>query len=392
MVTRDFLRRQNYILLILLLLLVGVASCAIYYQRIMTVTDNDFSSHILYAQDLLAHQPLPSLNLSHPIWQFIISGFFWITRGRINLWIASILALTISNCLLSLIIYFWLGHTDGKYGDYARFFWSLSLPFVAPIIGLATIDNRFYFGYIGLANYHNPTILILRPVALLSFIVVIQIFKKPRNQFWLIAVSAFLTILSALIKPNYIICLVPALFLLMIYCKIKNIQIDWKLAIYGVIAPALIVLAIQIFIAYLSPASGGYSILFLPFVVESAYSGYLPIKFLLSIIFPLAVSLLFIRRIISNKEFQLGWLSFMIAVFQLYLLAESGKRLLDGNFRWSAQITLFILFVISARFIYLQWGSEKGMKKKIMALIGYTPHIISGLIYYIYCFISIHYS
>jgi len=358
----------------------------------MTATDNDFSIHILYAQDLLAHQPLPSTNLSHPIWQIIISGIFWITRGKINLWIASILALTISNCLVSLIIYFWLGHTDGKFGDYARFFWSLTLPFVAPILGLATIDNRYYFGYIGLANYHNPTILILRPVALLSFIIVIQVFKKPKNRFWLIAVSAFLTILSALIKPNYVICIVPALFLLMIYYKIKNIQIDWRLAIYGIFAPAAIILPIQLFITYLSPTSVGYSIIFLPFMAESAFSSYLPIKFLLSIIFPLAVSILFIRRTFSSKEFQLGWLSFLIAIFQLYLLAESGKGLLGGNFRWSAQITLFILFIVSARFIYLQWGSEKVVKAKVMALISYTPHIISGLIYYIYCFVSIHYS
>ena len=43
----------------------------------------------------------------------------------------------------------------------------------------------------------------------------------------------------------------------------------------------------------------------------------------------------------------LAWLTFGFATLQTYLLAEAGPRFNDGNFAWSSQISLFVLFTVS---------------------------------------------
>lgn len=70
-------------------------------------------------------------------------------------------------------------------------------------------------------------------------------------------------------------------------------------------------------------------------------------KFLLSIVFPLLVSALYWNRARRDLALVLAWCSFLVGSFYAYTLAEK-IRFADGNFLWSAYITLFVLFVVSA--------------------------------------------
>jgi hypothetical protein len=98
-----------------------------------------------------------------------------------------------------------------------------------PWLGL---DPLRYLGYIGIQAYHNPTIHGIKPIALLLFWFTLAMFpstatRQPTRRGMLplhTAALATLTILSALAKPNYIICLVPALMLIAGYRFIANNQ------------------------------------------------------------------------------------------------------------------------------------------------------------------------
>ena len=52
----------------------------------------------------------------------------------------------------------------------------------------------------------------------------------------------------------------------------------------------------------------------------------------------------------KSHGLSLAWLSFFFGCAYAYLLAESGPRAMHGNFWWSAQVSLFVLFFESVRF------------------------------------------
>jgi hypothetical protein len=386
---KSFLHRQNYLALAILVLLVIAASTPIYWHRIMVPVDNDYWAHILYTYQMLKHGYANIL--SHPALQIILGGMVWATRSHLQPEIGMIVLMVASNVLLAVIVYFWLG---GSLKDWKRVFWAFTLPFLAPVMALAPLDGKYYYGYIGLANYHNPTIQLLRPIALLVFILALQVFRRPRNPVWMIASAAILVVLSALVKPNYLLCVLPAMAVLGLILLLRRQPLDIRMGLFGFAFPAAIVLAVQWYVTYAMPGTDNSHIIFLPLVVEQYFSNYLPWKFLLSILFPLAVLLLTARQVARDHSLQLAWLSFVIGALQLYLLAESGNRLYDANFRWSAQITLFILIVACVRFVATGLTAENkiNLKQKLVVYSAYGLQLAAGVAYYVYCLISIHYG
>jgi hypothetical protein len=391
---KDFFRHQNYLIILLVIVFVSVASFAVYHFRIMTATDNDYSYHILVAEKLLRHEPIQGYDLSHPMLQIAQIGLLLISRNTINLWEGTILLMVGSNILLALGIYFWFGKLKLKSGDWLRAFWATTLTFAAPIMIFAMTDGKYYYGYIGLANYHNPTVQLLRAFALPLFILALQVFIKPKNPNWMTAASALLVIISTLIKPNLAICLLPSMVFFSGLAILQKKIIDWKLEILGFIIPAGITLIGQYFVSYSGIGNVDTQIIFAPLVVESAFSEFLLPKFFLSLFFPLVILILFNKTIFKVFEMQLAWFTFLLGVIQVYIFAESGSPLFHGNFRWSAQITLLILFIASARFVYQRWGELKMqlLKEKIIVYLAYLPHVVGGIVYFIYCLTSARYS
>ncbi len=386
------LLRQNWFVILAVTAVVVLFSAPVYTYRIMSPTDNDYGTHIQFALDLLKRQPVPAYTLAHPVIQVVLIGILWITRGKVGLWFGLILIQVVAQVLTALILYFWFGQLSGRWEDARRAFWAVTLTMVAPVMALAPLDGNYYFGYIGLASYHNPTIHLLRPFALVSFIFAIQALSPtklalaPRSPLWMVLSSALIIVFSALIKPNYALCILPALALLAGVRFLRKTPVDWRLVLGGFVAPACLVLAVQGAVTY----SEGGSIVFLPFAVESVYSAYLPLKFLLSIVFPLSIAAVYAPKIVREPEMLLAWAAFAAGVLQMYLLAESGDRLAHGNFRWSAQIGLFLLFAATARFSLRCFPMlhKEQLKPHLFTAFAYLPHIIAGGIYYLHAITS----
>ena len=158
--------------------------------------------------------------------------------------------------------------------------------------------------------------------------------------------------------------------------------------------PTILILTWQYIIAYTGSANSETRIIFAPFIVESAYSDLLLRKFFLSIFFPLAVLLIFNKSFLKDFEMQFAWFTFLLGAIQNYFFAEGGPTLYAGNFRWSAQITLLFLFIISARFVYQRWGKTniQYMEEKLIVYLAYLPHVASGIVYFLYCLSTTKYS
>ena len=390
---KEVLRSQNWTVVFILVLLTGIACSPIYYHRIALPVDSDYGSHVLVTQQMLAGKGLPLHYLSHPALQLVLAAMHLASGGLLGVYASMMVLQVIVQILTALIIYFWIGPADRKYWDFLRAGMAFSLTFVAPVMLLAFRDGQFYFGYIGLANYHNPTIHLLKPFALLSFIYAIRAISVDRNSPKSIGLSAVLVIITAMIKPNYLIAILPAMALVIVIRWLQKRQFDWKLLLYGFYIPGLMILIVQWLIEYHFGAPGN-GIIFAPFKVESAFSQNLVLKFILSTIFPLLVLIFARRKLLSDPELLIGWVGFLVGTLQFYLLAESGDRLMDGNFRWSGQIMLFLLFVVAARYTLKEIILSRGTKlwEKIALYGAYIAQFSGGIAYYIYCMISIHYS
>jgi hypothetical protein len=378
-------RKTNWLVIAMLVVAVIAISAPMYYYRIMGGTVNDFGGHIVFTYSMLNRAPLTPEVLGHPLLQVVLSGMVWISRWHIDPFAAMIILQVACQVALALILYFWFGKLNRKGGDWLRALLAASLTIVAPVLALIFVDNEFYYGYINLANYHNPTIQLLRPLALISFYFAFRIFDKARNPGWMVGISAVFVVLSALAKPNYVLCILPAIVLLAIIWRIRKQDFDWRLLLFGFVIPGTIILIVQWALVYGIAGNSETHIVLNPFV-EGNFSNYLPWKFLLSILFPLVATGLFFKRIWRDPYVQLGWIGFAAGAGMFYLFSEGGKHMLAGNFRWGAQIMLFLLFAAIVRFCLRLFSEEKTVLWKRLVVWGvFLLHVASGVVYYIHC-------
>ena len=272
---------------------------------------------------------------------------------------------------------------------------TLGILLAGPIIILISSDRHFSSGFIVLNVYHNPTIFVLKPIAISLFFAVsnnLHSSDRRANGKTLIF-CFFMTILSALAKPNFIICFIPALTVFWGCMALRGKNVNWKLLCLGVVIPSLIVLSFQYYITYTSAQIFGSSqeesgIILAPFEVMKLCSSWLVPKFFLSVAFPLVVFCTHTRTSIRDNRVIVAWLAFIFGAFYTYFLAESGPRFYHGNFGWSSQITLFILFIVSALFLFEQrrntgCGKLFGFTSRtVFCLIVFFLHILYGIVSY----------
>jgi len=387
------LKAQNWGMVIFLVMITIVVSTPIYYRRIVIPVDTDYGSHIRFAGEWLRGEGFEPLTASHPLLQYILIGIRLASRGRVGLYSALIILQIGVQVATVMILYFWFGKADRTGWDLLRGFAAFSLTFVAPIMLLVPLDGLYYFGYIGLANYHNPTVHLLKPLALLSAMHAFRAIGGFKSSVWQMFFAALWIILSACIKPSYALSILPALALAACIRWIFRENVDVKMLLFGFFLPALVVLAVQWLIAYRF-GDPGENIILAPLQMESSFSDYLLPKFLLSGAFPLTILFMARRSLLKDAHLLVGWTGFLSGITQLYLLAEGGERLLHGNFRWSAQIMLFLLFAVSMRWL-LREGILNGVMttwQKMAAYGVYLAHLGGGIAYYIYCMISVRYG
>lgn len=381
----------NWISVIILLVMLIALSVPVYSYRILNPVNSDFGNHNQYALRILRGEDVPDHIMAHPAYAYLIGILIWLTRSALDADHAAIVTMAASQALTGLLIYFWLGRRADKWSEFLRVALAIGITLAAPLMLLASLDGRYYFGYIGLANYHNPTVVLLRPMAVLILMFTAALFDPSTRRHWLLAgAAAVVTVLATLTKPNLAIIWLPALAIeWWIQSSESRRKLFWPIAI-GFELPAVVILAWQYLSTYTGSGGGSGGILWAPFKVEAGSSGYLPIKFLLSIWLLLVVIAVYRRSLFGNSSLRLTWMAFAFGAAAVYLLAEGGNRLDDGNFRWGAQIGLLLLFIAIIRFVWRQ--SVLGKLEKLVLLTGFSPHVIAGVVYFIHCLISKSYG
>lgn len=335
----------------LVLVVVALFTPVVYYVMPQTL---DYPWHIESARRIAEEG---QYRLAHPAYQWLVI----LVRQALFLddyTLAGHIAAVLCHVALSIVLYRLLlpafGALSAERRAVAVALLALALMIVTPIT-LFRPDNSFYWGYIFITVYHNPTYILLQPLTLLLFWQIIAILHQDNVSVGQGVIVAALTALSTLAKPNYAVALLPALLLIVAYRMYRTRRFGLVWLLLSVFIPAFIVLAVQFSFNFVSGPRDS-QIMFVPFhffANRPAPIWVLP-KFILSILFPLCVYLGHWRSARRELALNAAWLMFGIGAAYAYLLVEglNGRVAGTGNWLWSAGITSFVLFVASTRFFF----------------------------------------
>ena len=341
---------------------------------------SDYPTHLDHALDIEEQFNQWRQISSHPLWHFTVVAVRNIFQVR--MWKAAFMVQMGLQVILAgvLLVSFW--QVLQPKSSWAAVPISLAVMVAAPVALFAFQDSRFYYGYLGINSYHNPTIIALKPFSLILTTFGVQALSEKRaaRPALMIWGCAAMVVISSLVKPNFTIIFIPALGLLALVQLIRKKAVNWDVLVVGFALPALAILAVQFLFTYQGDAS---SIIFAPLLVARNFSGQLLPKFILSIWFPVLVLIFYGKQALKDRKIQLAGLAFLFGAAFTFLLAESGERMLHGNFTWSGEIGNFVLFAAAAEFFFRQLASSNNRKKwwTILSL-GFAPHGIAGVLYY----------
>jgi len=261
----------------------------------------------------------------------------------------------------------WLNRKHGSVQPISGYVWvaaALTLMLLGPISFLADNlrtgqANAFLFAN----TYHNPTVNMLKPLAILLFWVILNLMQPSQRRRLLLLsfAAAALTVLATLAKPNYTIAIVPAVALVIGYSCFRPPARNRLWFVASVLIPAGLVLAWQYFFLFgPDPTSqfhgGDTKIIFAPFeyfvTINQVPFGWLLLDLIASILFPALIYFAYWREARHDIALNLSWLVFLITLAQAYFFNESPDGS-HGNLTWGTQIGLFILFAVSVEyFVY----------------------------------------
>lgn len=210
-----------------------------------------------------------------------------------------------------------------------------------------------YKGYAALTAHHNPTGILAKTLALALFA---TCFGRAGEWRWgrhfTLGVAAA-TVASVMAKPSFLIAFLPGAALAAAIQALGQAgqgrgtpQTFLRGGALSVAVPAVAVLALQFVFRYVVGAGEGglHSVVFAPLEVMGFHSRDVGLKFVSSIIFPAVATGLFWKEARWRPAFTVAWLTFAISAFYAYFLAEGGVDRYSGNFIWSLQLALFVLF------------------------------------------------
>jgi len=217
------------------------------------------------------------------------------------------------------------------------------------------LPDPWFAGHFPANQYHSPTTLMSRPImlALLGFGVSAAFGAARRGA--AVAGCAGLVLVSGIVKPSFLMAFLPAVGAIAVF---NWKRADWRLLIVGLGIPTAALLAAQFALRYLVRADDGVNVVYAPLLVLGLYGptdlSTLGARLALSVLFPLAVTVLFPLRAARDLEVVLGWVTLVVGVSYGYLLAETGGKVSSGDFLWSGQLAAFLLFAVSAMFLLRQ--------------------------------------
>lgn len=248
-----------------------------------------------------------------------------------------------------------------------------------------TSAQAYTLGYLWPEPYHSPTYTMLKPFALAGFAGTAWFLTRNQGRLDLAALLAVVTIASALSKPNFVICLLPAASLMLAYRVWRREPLSPRALIVGLYAPASAVLVWQFLVTF--PGAGSASEMYrvsaawAPLKFMHFWATDLAAKLLASVLFPVTVTAFYWPLARRDPLLQFAWLCFGFGALYSYGVVET-TNWAAGNFVWSGYVTVLTLLVANTVFWLRQAASAEGrwqVRRAIVCGAVFALHILSGV-------------
>lgn len=353
--------------------------------RELSAVGNDYIAHLMWAREMEETQ---KLMLPHPLYHLLVilaKNIF-----SLNYIDSSTVVIVLSTFLLAVLNYrILLKHTSRA----VAILFSTCLLIVTPLQLFYFIDQHLYFGYVGINVYHSPTMLLLKPLSLIVFCYALKSATSPsKNELPSAIAFAASLFLCGIAKPNFLMIVLPAFVVFLFLIGKLKPMLSHTYIYRAFFLPIFMLLSLQFFQTYFfQELSKGTSneesnITVLPFETMAHYSSYLIPKFLLSIAFPLFVFMCYPKTFIKDKAVIFSSCCFLMGIILMYFFAETGYRMYSGNFWWSGQIGLYLVFLFSVAFLFENHAkltsNTTGKIKYAICILLFFMHTAAGIFYY----------
>jgi hypothetical protein len=355
---------------------------SVLYGRIawgMFIRFDDFHDHLRIAQHLY-ETGRPSV--PHFLFQGVTAALHSLI-GR---------SFLVAGALTSAAAYFLTGGvTYAIYWKALRGSW-LAAPALLGILSLLTLmaqpitsAQTYTLGYLWPEPYHSPTYTMMKPFALAVFAGTAGFLTRRQTGLGLAALFTVATIASALSKPNFVICLLPAALLMLGYRLWRRQPVSTQSLIVALYVPAGAVLAWQHLVAVSGMGDLGemyhVSASWAPLKFMHYWATNLPAKCVASVLFPVTVTTVYWQLARRDPVLQFAWLCFGFGALYSYGVVET-PNWAAGNFVWSGYVTLLTLLVATTVFWLQQAASAEGrwqVRRAIVCAAVFALHILSGV-------------
>lgn len=397
-------RIKTYLSLGLLLTIIIVVFGAMTYRQINV---GDYPDHIEITKQL--SQKAFATRLAHTlfakavIFTRLILPFNWVVKINENFGlaaahnsfeIATVVLITAAYALTGYVIWKRSFNELTQRGISKSGIISVIITIVVMLVGpisIITYPHQQYIGYFTGNPYHNPTYILMRPFALIWFFIIVdKVFTKTDFKFLIYA--ALIVYLTTSAKPNFTLSILPAMLLVYVLFYLNQTRkINWWLVLASIGLVSVIILTSQLLLTYAKDS--GDAIIFAPFKTLRIYArnNFIAIqKFVMSVAFPLSVTIIYFKEATKRFDFRLGWMNYFVGLITASLFAES-IRTDHANFFWGPIAGGFVLFVITT--IYYASNLIHHFKEKRWKWIELLPamfliaHLVYGIIYYITVFL-----
>lgn len=258
--------------------------------------------------------------------------------------------------------------------------------FMGFYIRLANVQH--YIGYQNANMWHNSTYLCMKPLALISLILYLRIYRSGKRDIKQLIVFSGVLAISAGIKPSFITVFAPVMALELLYDLFKGNKFIKVFAFGCTVIPSLLVILWQSMVLFGNDTGNGYSVS--PFAALSQRGDHPKVTLILSVLFPLFVFVSHINDFYKDRLYTGSLLVWLFGFLEVFLFTETGTRGGDGNFMWGYSVSLFIVFLTSAVKVYKDFISKRYIcNNKIVGNISFVIlgiialwHTISGVWYF----------
>lgn len=352
---------------------------------------SDFSLHTKTAELVFGQGMMALLReTSYPLFQLLVAIIAVLLRAPYST------AAAIGAGLLNVLTYIFIQrYLSREHDDIPLLITVVSLlfMFIGPLYA-PWFNQDVYLGQ-GTPNiWHNPTTMCVRPFALITFVLIIDILgkyeksQKITKRTW--GLLTIMILVCNFAKPSFLQIIVPGLgiYLLMLLIRTKGNAIGFCFKLVLTFIPSACVMLWQLIVSFTvsSSAGEGAGIGISWFEVLTAYTPNLAISMLLVFAFPIYILITHFKYI-KEIDVQLAIFMCVSGFLEAAMLVEGGSRRLHGNLGWGYILSMFFVYLIAFKY-FIQKNKEydyTNKKERIVIAIGWIFIFIQLLVglYYI---------